>query len=273
MTTHDTSRNHYRVKPPFAVMFSGGETSAFMLRKIVDAFDGKLPEDARVLFCNTGLEHEETLKFVQRVSDEWAIPVVWLEYVAPQEFEVVNFEAASRNGEPFERLVQAKGYLPTPVARVCTSNLKMRTGYHYLKSIGWDEWDSAIGLRADEPRRAQRIRGDHAAETPVCPMYLAGDSLVEVEAFWEAQSWRLGIPRWLGNCCGCFLKSAARLQVIADDYPELLEWWAAIEERTGKPFRLDRPTYRQLLTQVSVQGRLFEDPNIDDDSVPCTCTD
>lgn len=265
--------DHYRLEPPFVVSFSGGETSAFMLRKILDAYGGQLPDDALVLFNNTGLEHEETLRFVQRVSEDWDVDVRWLEYRGPQAFEVVDFESASRAGEPFDLLINEKGYLPTPVARVCTSNLKMRTGIHYLRSLGWTDWDNAIGLRADEPRRATRIRSDYGSETPICPMYHAGDSLREVEAYWSAQPWRLGIPRYLGNCCGCFLKSRKRLETIGLDHPELLEWWARTEERVGSVFRLDRPTYRGLLTQLTIQGRLFGDDDPDDDSIPCTCTE
>lgn len=265
--------DHYRLTPNFVINFSGGETSAFMLRQVLDSYGGKLPSGGKVLFFNTGLEHDKTLEFVRRVQESWSVDVTWLEYVAPKEFEIVSFDTASRNGEPFRRLIDIKGYPPTPVNRVCTSNLKMRTGYAYLRSIGWDEWDVALGLRADEPRRATRVKADYAAENPVVPMYHAGHSLKDVEEFWSGYEWRLEIPRWLGNCCGCFLKSAGRLGVIASDHPETLEWWAKTEEEIGKPFRLDRPSYRQMLTQVSVQGRLFEQEDLDADTIPCTCTE
>jgi hypothetical protein len=49
------------------------------------------------------------------------------------------------------------------------------------------------------------------------------------------------------------------------------------EERTdlaasgnGQTFRVDRPTYRQMLTQVTVQGQLYDDA-IEDDTMPCMC--
>lgn len=264
--------NHYRLEPPFCLMFSGGETSAFMLRQVLDAYDGELPEESAITFTNTGVEHEETLKFIHRVETEWDVPVVWLEYAGPGEYNVVDFESASREGEPFIRLLELTGWFPTPRARLCTSHLKMRTASSYLKSFDWDEWDNALGLRADEPHRVHRIKPDRKGERPVCPMYHAGHSLDDVEAYWSASPWRLGIERWLGNCCGCFLKSRARLDRLADEHPELMEWWAKLEERFGRPFRIDRPTYRQMLTQVTVQGRLFGDDG-PDDSLPCTCTD
>jgi len=261
---------HYRIEPPFSVQFSGGETSAFMLRKIIDAHGGSLPKDSRVVFANTGLEHPKTLEFVQRVGEEWGVPIVWIEYDSESKFRTVTPKTASRKGEPFDALLDKKGYPPTPVARICTVNLKMRAMAAYLMSLGWDDWDAAIGLRADEPHRAQRIKPDNSRETPVCPMYHAGHTLQDVDEFWSAQGWRLEIPRWMGNCCGCFLKSRGRIEMVAEADPSLLEWWAEAEERLGKPFRIDRPNYRQLLTQVTIQGRLFGD---DGSSLPCSCTD
>jgi len=262
--------NHYKIETPFSVSFSGGASSAFMLRKILDAYDGTMPEESRIVFANTGLEHPKTLEFVEEVGRRWDLEIVWVEFDPVNRFRVVEPITASRNGEPFDHLIEKKGYLPTPVARVCTTNLKMRAIAAYLKSLGWDEWDAAVGLRADEPRRAQRIKGDIAAETPVCPMYLAGHTLKDVDEFWDRQDFKLEIPRWMGNCCGCFLKSRGRLEMVAEAEPDQLEWWARTEEKTGKRFRLDRPGYRQVMTQITIQGRLFDD---DGSTIPCRCTD
>ena len=262
--------NHYKIQTPFSVQFSGGESSAFMLRNILDAYDGALPSDGLVLFANTGLEHPKTLDFVQRVQEEWNVPIQWIEYDLEKKFRVVEPETASRNGEPFDALIDKREYPPTPVARICTVNLKMRAMAAYLMSLGWDDWDAAIGLRADEPKRAQRIKPDNSRETVVCPMYLAGHTLQDVETFWSSHPWRLEIPRWMGNCCGCFLKSRGRIEMVGNEDPSLLEWWAKAEERLGKPFRIDRPSYRQIITQLTIQGQLFED---DGSTLPCSCTD
>ena len=44
----------YKVEPPFYVSFSGGRTSGYLLRHILDAWGGQMPKDALVLFANTG---------------------------------------------------------------------------------------------------------------------------------------------------------------------------------------------------------------------------
>ena len=46
-----------------------------MLRRILDAHDGELPDDVFVDFTNTGKEREETLVFVNECSVRWGIPI------------------------------------------------------------------------------------------------------------------------------------------------------------------------------------------------------
>ena len=54
--------NPYRVDPPFYVSFSGGRTSGYLLRHVLDAWGGSLPEGGHVLFANTGKEHGATFR-------------------------------------------------------------------------------------------------------------------------------------------------------------------------------------------------------------------
>lgn len=56
--------NPYFITGPALISFSGGRTSGYMLRHILDAHDGTLPDDVVVTFANTGKEREETLRFV-----------------------------------------------------------------------------------------------------------------------------------------------------------------------------------------------------------------
>jgi len=60
--------NPYRISEPTCISFSGGRTSAFMLWNVLQANDGKLPDEAIVCFANTGKEDEATLKFVHDCS-------------------------------------------------------------------------------------------------------------------------------------------------------------------------------------------------------------
>ena len=76
--------NPYRIpeaSPWYHVLnVSGGRSSAFMLRKVLDAHGGTLPARCEAIFANTGKERLETLDFVQAFADRWGVPVTWLEY-------------------------------------------------------------------------------------------------------------------------------------------------------------------------------------------------
>lgn len=215
------------------IAFSGGRTSAYLLRQIIDA-NGGLPDRAKVVFCNTGREMPQTLDFVQEVGEVWGVPIVWLEYlpVAPG-FEQVNHNNASRNGEPFEMLIYKKKFLPNQQSRFCTTDLKIRTAKKYLLSLGWDRWINCVGLRADEPARLNKPAPPERW-TVWHPLATAGVSRHDVAAFWSAQRFDLRLPNvggkcWLGNCDGCFLKSEANVAALARDYPERAAWWERME--------------------------------------------
>lgn len=65
----------FRIDGPAIVSFSGGRTSGRMLFEIVNAHGGMLPSDVKVVFCNTGKEREETLRFVHECSSRWGVKI------------------------------------------------------------------------------------------------------------------------------------------------------------------------------------------------------
>lgn len=208
-------------------------------------------------------------------------------------FAVVDFSSASRLGEPFSAVIRKRKYLPNPVTRFCTVELKIRTMHRYLKSIGWvnedGEWDQMIGIRADEQRRVAKIRKrGTSTETPkehmLMPLADAGVSVHDVGAFWDAQPFNLKLStvngRTLeGNCDLCFLKPLGQVySIIASDRSKG-EWWAQEEATTvstgmfsgdGARFRKDRPSYQQMLDYSDTQFDMFDDQ---DEAIECFCGD
>jgi 3'-phosphoadenosine 5'-phosphosulfate sulfotransferase (PAPS reductase)/FAD synthetase len=261
-----------------------------MLWQILQAHGGKLPDDVVVCFQNTGLEHPKTYEFIRDVEQKWQVPIVWLELVVNKTvddedtnrgtrvywYKKVDFCTAAKAGEPFRDLILQRKYLPNPMTRFCTVELKIRTLIRYLKhELGWEDWDNCIGLRADEPRRVAKMKGDIKAENPIMPMAEAGHTLKDVTDFWKQHDFDLGLPggdNTFGNCVGCFLKGRSKLEKIMDSNPDHFNWWRNIEKEMGSTFRIDRPTYDQMYTQLTVQGRLFEDA-VPDESMPCMCHD
>ena len=76
--------NPYRIpdrSPWFHVVnVSGGRSSAYMLKQVLDAHGGALPDRCEAVFANTGRERSETLDFVAALSDRWHVPITWLEF-------------------------------------------------------------------------------------------------------------------------------------------------------------------------------------------------
>ena len=221
------------------IAFSGGRTSAYMLRQIMDANPDMIGNpDVQVTFQNTGREMPETLDFVQEVGARWGVPIVWLEYrpTAPW-FELVSHNSASREGEPFDALIDRKGYLPNQQTRFCTIELKIRTAKRYLVSLGWKRWTNATGIRADEPHRLNKP-APKDRWTVWNPLAEVGVSRHDVALFWRHQNFDLRLPNvggncWLGNCDGCFMKSEAHVAALARDFPERAAWWERAEARIG----------------------------------------
>lgn len=283
------SRDPFKITGPTCISFSGGRTSAYMLWRVMQSNGGFL-YDAEVCFANTGKEDEATLRFVAECAARWKIHINWLEYRSSEAgFAEVDYPSASRNGQPFEDVIRKRNYLPNPVARFCTVELKIRTMHRYLSSIGWKDreegWDQMIGIRADEQRRVAKIRArpspETVKETMVIPLADAGVTLRDIEAFWATQPFRLELPtvngRTLaGNCDLCFLKAANQVQTLIAQDPKRAVWWARMEALalalasapSGARFRNDRPTYAQMLVNAENQIDAF---GYDDEPIACYC--
>jgi 3'-phosphoadenosine 5'-phosphosulfate sulfotransferase (PAPS reductase)/FAD synthetase len=274
--------NPFQINEPTCISFSGGRTSAYMLWRILEANDGKLPDEAIVCFANTGKEDEATLRFVQACSDNWNVEIHWLEYRdADPAFARVDFQTASRNGEPFEAIIRKRQYLPNPVTRFCTSDLKIRTIHKYLKSLGWHDHNETmdwIGMRADEQRRAAKI-----ADKSRIPLVIAGVTKETVGEFWRNQTFDLELPNingvtYHGNCDLCFLKGGSQVLSLIAEKPERGIWWAKMEEMalsiasksSGAVFRSDRPSYSSMIKFSESQIDMFDK---NEEAIACFCGD
>jgi len=237
-----------------------------MLWRVLEA-NGGLPAEAIVCFANTGKEDEATLRFVQDCSEQWSVPITWLEYRADG-YAVVDYKTASRNGEPFDALTTKKSYLPNPVARFCTQDLKVNP----IKKFSDIEDDGTmVGVRADEPHRIPKMR----KRGMLIPLVDAGVSQADVQAFWKAHPFDLGLDfrdgaTALGNCDLCFLKGPYQITSLVLDKPERAVWWAGQEQKIGATFRSDRPSYASML-QFSQEQRDMFDPN--EEAIACFCGD
>lgn len=266
---------------PKVVSFSGGQTSGYMLRRLIDKFGA---DKLTTLFCNTGKEYDETLDFVHAVETNWKIPIVWLEYCRENNehsFKIVNYETAARRFDkqtPFDELLEWANSLPNVRSRRCSAELKVRTIKRYLKSLGLKAWNSYIGIRADEADRTLEILSQ-------CPNYITahfplvddGITRFDVNAWWIVQPFRLNIPNHMGNCDLCFLKAKWKRLAIMRDDPEAAKWWINWERKKESEMKAAGlfTTGARWIDGVSYEGLLndAQHPEFDfsEQDSPCSC--
>lgn len=275
---------------PLLVGLSGGETSAYMSYLL----NKKWKDTGReVVYCfaNTGREREKTLVFVDRISKEWGIDIVWIEAVVNPEkrkgtgFRIVDFETADRSGQPFEQVIKKFG-IPNKVFPHCSRELKTRPMTKFAKSLGWEKYETAIGIRYDEQRRVKDMKKSikDGKSYPLILDFPSDKSMVK--NFWAKQPFQLGLKSYQGNCDLCWKKSLRKLLTIITEGPEVVNWWNEMElkysdlvttDSGGIPpfyfFRehrratdlveLSKEKFSKWVDQTSLQQIMFFDPELD----------
>jgi len=232
-----------------SISFSGGKTSAFMTKWLLDNKRDEYDEII-VTFANTGQEREETLEFVNKCDKEFGFNTVWLEAVVNPEVgkgtrhKIVTFETANRNGDVFESFIKKHG-IPNPAFPKCTDELKLCPMRSYIRSIGWKNKDyrTAIGIRSDEMDRVSAKFVEQRLYYPLC--WDIKMSKVSVAHWWEQQSFNLQLQEHEGNCSWCWKKSKRKLLTLAQDMPELFNFPALMESKHGKAGAMHRKNPEQ----------------------------
>jgi len=316
---------------PNIVSFSGGQTSGYMLRRLMDSepdFDKRFG----VVFCNTGKEHDATLDFVHDVETKWGVPVVWLEYCRipaadiPLEsmpegkrrknlqdqqeagldahwFRVVNYFTAARYYDrgPFDELLEWANVLPNRQARFCSVQMKLRTMMRFLNHQHIWEWNSYIGMRADEAHRELEVLANvERWEHPQFPLIRWGVDKAEVNAFWDAHPFRLSLRQVNGeaidgNCRQCMLKAFWKRVAVQMADPTSALWWhdkelefAQKADANGRVFKKGQPFAKVIKTAaalppgaltppaarkrpVTIESTPMPELDLTEEDVPCSC--
>ena len=220
------------------ISFSGGRTSAVMTKMLWEEYRDTDTE-VKIMFANTGCEHEETLIFVHRCEEEFGWTVNWVEAVTdPRKgvgvsYRVVDFKSASRNGEPFESVVSKYGIF-NMTSPACTARLKtdvmrkflMDQGYNFGKKL---DHKTAIGIRADELDRISARADEYGFIYP-----LARKGITKRDVALEIKKWPfdLGIPNdAYGNCVWCWKKTHRKHLTLAVESPSVFDFPKRMEDK------------------------------------------
>lgn len=240
-------------KPVVNVSFSGGRTSGYMTKRLLDEWSCVF--DFVVTFANTSLEHPKTLDFVHNCDRHFGFNTVWLEAVVhPGErrsctHKVVTYETACRDGRVFEEVIRKYG-IPNLTFGPCNREMKLNTMKSYRRWLFGEkhrEVLTAVGIRADESRRLS----ESAAEMKlIYPLVWMGVDKRDVLDWWEEQPFDLGIEEFEGNCRGCFKKSYAKHFQQIDKDPSAYDWHRRMERlyKSVGPQKGDRLFFRGNLT-------------------------
>ena len=240
------------VKKKLNISFSGGRTSAFMTKWLIDNKSDEY--DFVVTFANTGQEHEETLKFIKKCDDEWGFNTVWIEAEFHKGLridedgnddrsadrsglrathKIVSFETACRDASLFEDMISFADYgIPNKAYPHCTRELKQAPMEDYLRHIGW--WKScevAIGIRIDERKRVNKKAIDFDIVYPLVDMMPITKG--EIIDWFSSQQFDLLIPERLGNCIWCWKKSMKKHIQLIHENPGIFDAPRDFEAKYG----------------------------------------
>lgn len=209
--------------------------------KVIDLFsvEGFLIESFGGLVHIYGIDFEATLEFVDKCDREFGLQVVWLEAdVNPEKgkgtsFKIVDFESASRQGEPFEAVI-AKYGIPNKQFPHCTRELKQLPIRKYMQSLGYSEWITATGIRADEPHRINRGSDSNFMNAffPLADLIHVDESFIR--NWWDRQYFDLNLKDYQSNCDLCWKKSKRKRLTLISENSSVAEWWDRMEQEYGQ---------------------------------------
>lgn len=219
---------------PVAISFSGGRTSAVMTNLVLKMRGYK---NTMVAFANTGQEHPKTLEFIKKCDENLGFKTVWLEAVInPAHGEGVrhkhvNFQTASRDGRPFRDFI-AKYGIPNMGSPQCTTRLKEDVLNSYReRELGWRNYITCIGIRADESDRQSTRAFEQGFVYPLVELGYTKEKVIQ-----EVRSWGfdLEIPEHYGNCTWCWKKSWRKLLTLCQENPSAFDFPEEMEKAYSK---------------------------------------
>jgi len=237
--------------------FSGGRTSAILRRFL--QFHKPFNDEYHIIngFANTSREKEATLRFVDRCSKEWGLPIHWLEaqinmgYRQATTHKEVTFETACRDGSIFEAMLKKYTLPNTAGASNCTRELKDRVRESFMYSLGFKDYYTAYGIRADEMHRNSKSATQNRIIYPAQSVVVLTEPIVRM--MWAKQPFDLELKDYEGNCTKCFKKSIQKLitlmvEDILNGDLEDINWWIYIEEKYADEEKSPRFNLRENIT-------------------------
>jgi len=208
---------------------SGGKDSTALAVYMRD----RVPE-MEYVFMDTGEELPETYDYIEKLEAYLGRPIVRLR----------------RNDVTFEDLLKARGgFLPSPMVRWCTQQLKIIPFELY---VGDELCYNYVGIRADEAQR----KGYISSKPNIIARYpFIEDGITKDDVLRILDESGLGLPdyyRWRtrSGCYFCFFQQKIEWVGLLENHPQLFEraaQYEKIDPVTGKRYTwVRRESLREL---------------------------
>ncbi len=193
-------------------LVSGGKDSTALAIHLRDT----RPElDLEYVFCDTQKELPETYEYLIRIEAYLGKPIIRL---------------CSEHGDRgFDHWLQVyRGFLPSPSARWCTKELKIRP---FERFVGEDTTYLYVGIRADEDRD-----GYISSKSTIVPLFpLKEDGITRSDVFRILEDSGIGFPDYMSwrsrsGCYFCFFQRRIEWVGLMEIHPDLFEKAKAYEK-------------------------------------------
>lgn len=188
------------------------------------------------VFSDTQSELPETYEFLERLEALLGQKIVKLNAM-----DFMNIERKpNRNVFDFFLNEMYSGFLPSPRARWCTINMKIKP---FEKYIGNNTAYSYIGIRGDENRsgyvsqnKKPPVLSNQPNIIPVYPFKEDGVTMADVKDLLESSG--IGLPKYYewrsrSGCYFCFYQQIGEWQRLKEEHPELFEKAKQYEKTSG----------------------------------------
>lgn len=214
------------------VPVSGGKDSSALAIYLKQTYP-ELP--AEYVFCDTQSELPETYQFLEKLES-----LLGAEIHKINALEYMNVRMKTdRNVFDFFLEELYGGYLPSPHARWCTINMKIKPFENY---VGNSTAFSYIGIRGDEDREGyvpNKKPPKISEKQNIIPVYPFKDDHKTVQDIKEIlEGSGLGLPEYYqwrsrSGCYFCFYQQVGEWQGLKEKHPELFERAKQYEKTTG----------------------------------------
>jgi hypothetical protein len=266
------------------VAISGGRSSA-MMSYLIHHTEKYKKFNVVYCFANTGMERPETIEFLKNIEKYWNLEIVKIEGVYSEQmgigvdYKIVEWDELSMDAKPFEGAIKHlnKGTfdgLPNSASPYCSKYLKTLPSKKLGDAIyGLNNYQLALGYRAEDmPKRISwaEIKADTKRIFPLLTDFEKPITQSDLNRFWDAQHFKLGIHSTIGNCELCWKKGTKSLIKSINNGTRFIEWMEKMERKYNNTMYRNKQSIKDIVKLAKLPTT--KTIEFDDDNDNCVCT-